>query len=214
VSQASTFTDLLDLLLLEVPGCSTVIATQHLQQSARQFCSDTEAFKEELAAIDLEEDDVTYTLTPTYDCEIRRIDEVWIRTEEDVTNGNDGTLQAYDKYTFDPLTNVLTLDDSIEPQEDVTDGLVVKVSLVPYLKTNVWVGTPTNAGGITAAFLNLWAEPILAYAKYTLMRMPAKPWSNPSLAGVYKADYDAGVTDARVETESLKYRTEADGFGA
>lgn len=214
MGQASTFADLLDMLLLETPGCSAAIATQHLQQAARQFCSETEAFKEKLAAINLVEDDVTYTLTPTYNCEIRRIDEVWIRTSTDVTNGDDGTLQEYDKYTFDPLTNVLTLDDSIEPQESVTSGLVVKVSLVPYLKTNVWAGTPTNAGGIPAAFLNLWAEAILAYAKYTLMRMPGKPWSNPSLAMVHKKDYDSGVTDARVETESLKYRTEADGFGA
>lgn len=214
MGQASTFADLLDLLLLETPGCSQAIATQHLQQAARQFCSDTEAFKEKLAAIDLEEDEVEYTLTPTYDCEIRRIDEVWIRTSTDVTNGDDGMLQEYDKYTYDPLTRTLTLDDSIEPQEDVTSGLVVKVSLVPYLKTNVWVGTPTNTGGIVAAFLNLWAESILAYAKYTLMRMPLKSWSNPQLAMLYKRDYDSGVTDARVETESLKYRTEADGFGA
>lgn len=212
MGQATSFSDLLDLLVLEVPGCPTALLTQQLQQATRKFCEESEAWREKLAAISLVAEDVTYTLTPTYTCEIRRILEVWIRTADDVTNGNDGTLQGYDKYTFDPLTKVLTLDDSIEPQESITGGLVVKVALVPYLKTDVH--TALIAGGVTAAFLNLWAEPIMAYAKWSLMRMPGKAWTNPQLAVMHLADYRDGVTRAKIEADGLTYRHDQDGFGA
>lgn len=212
MAQATTFTGLLNLLLPEVPGCPNVLALQHLQQAARKFCEQSEAWREKLPAIDLVAEDVTYTLTPSYDCEIRRVLEVWIRTEEDVDNDNDGTLQKYDKYEFEPEGSVLTLDDTIEPQEAVTDGLVVKVVLVPYLVTDV--DSLATQGGISPTFLNYWAETILAFAKYSLMRLPKKEWSNPQLAVMYLNDYKAGVSRAKTEVDGLKYRHDQDGFGA
>ena len=212
MGQATTFNDILNMILPEVPGCPSVLATQHIQQAARQFCTDSEAWREELPAIDLVAEDVTYTLTPSYDCEIRRVLKVWIRTEDDVTNGDDGTLLDFDDYEYAPAGSVLTLDDSVEPQEAVTDGLVVEVVLVPYLSTNV--DALLTQGGISATFLNYWAEPIIARAKHTLMRMTRTAWANPDLAGVYLAEYHDGVSRAKTEMDGLQYRNEQDGFGA
>ena len=209
---ATTFNDLLNLVLPEVPGCPTVLAVQHLQMAARQFCADAEAWREKLEAIDLVANDVTYTLTPAYDAEIRRIADVWIRTAADVTAGDDGTLLTYDQYEYDPTGSVLTLDDSIEPQLAVTDGLVVKVVLVPNLVTNV--DSIATQGGISATFLNYWAEPIMARAKHTLMRMVRTAWANPQMAGVYQTEYLDGFSRAKTEADGLKYRSEQNGFGA
>jgi len=209
---ATTFNDLLNLVLPEVPGCPSALAVQHLQMAARQFCADTEAWREKLEAIDLVANDVTYTLTPAYDAEIRRIADVWIRTAADVTAGDDGTLLTYDQYEYDPTGSVLTLDDSIEPQLAVTDGLVVKVVLVPNLVTNV--DSIATQGGISATFLNYWAEPIMARSKHTLMRMVRTAWANPHMAGVYQAEYLDGFSRAKTEADGLKYRNEQDGFGA
>lgn len=209
MGQASTFSDLIDMMLVELPGCPAALLTQHLQQAARKFCIDTEAYLEELAAIDLVAEDVTYTLTPAHTgCEIRRIKEVWIRTEEDVDDDLDGTLQAFDKYEFEPQTNVLTLDDSIEPQEAVTDGLVVKVVLVPFLKSDI------AATAVSDDFLNVWAEPIMARALFTLKRMSRKSWSDPQGAMVNLQEYNDGVTRAKQEVEGFEYRSEQDTFGA
>ena len=209
---ATTFNDLLNLVLPEVPGCPSALAVQHLQMAARQFCADTEAWREKLEAIDLVANDVTYTLTPAYDAEIRRIADVWIRTAADVMAGDDGTLLTYDQYEYDPTGSVLTLDDSIEPQLAVTDGLVVKVVLAPNLVTNV--DSIATQGGISATFLNYWAEPIMARSKHTLMRMVRTAWANPHMAGVYQAEYLDGFSRAKTEADGLKYRNEQDGFGA
>lgn len=210
MGQATTLSDLHSLILTEVPGCPPVLVTQQLQQALRKFCEETEAYTEKMAAINLVDGTVAYTLTPSHtSCEIRRILEVWIRTETDVTNGDDGTLQDFDKYTYDPVTKVLTLDDSIEPTENVTSGLVVKVVLVPFLTTDLHTTT-----AIPAAFLNLWAEPVMAYAKYMLMRMPRKGWTSPELAMIYLSEYRDGVSRAKTEVEGLQYRSEQSGFGA
>lgn len=212
MGQATTFNDLLNLVLPEVPGCPTALAVQHLQMAARQFCADSEAWREKLDPINLVADDVTYTLTPLYDAEVRRITDVWIRTAADVTAGNDGTLLTYDQYEFDPTGSVLTLDDAVEPQEAVTSGLVVKVVLVPYLVTNV--DSIVTQGGISATFLNYWAEPIMARSKSTLMRMVRTAWANPQMAAVYQAEYLDGFSRAKTETDGLQYRNEQSGFGA
>lgn len=210
MAQATTLTDLYDMVLGEVPSCPPVLALQHLQQALRKFCEDSEAFTEKLAAINLEEEEVDYTLAPAHtSCEIRRVLEVWIRTETDVDDDLDGTLQDFDKYEFDPVTKVLTLDDSIEPQEDVTEGLVVKVVLVPFLKTDLH-----NTTAVSAAFLNLWAETVMARALYTLKRMVRRPWSDPQTAMVHLNDYNQGLSRALTENEGLQYRTEQDGFSA
>jgi len=212
MAQATTFNDLLNLVSPEVPGCPTALAVQHLQMAARQFCADTEAWREKLDPINLVANDLTYTLTPLYDAEVRRVIEVWIRTAADVTAGDDGTLLTYDQYEFDPTGSVLTLDDSIEPQLAVTSGLVVKVVLVPNLVTNV--DSIATQGGITATFLNYWAEPIMARSKSTLMRMVWTAWANPQMATVYQAEYLDGFSRAKTEADGLKYRNEQDGFGA
>ncbi len=210
MSQATTLPDLYDMLLGEVSGCPPVLVLQHLQQALRKFCEDSEAFTEKMTAINLVAEQVDYTLAPAHtSCEIRRIAEVWIRTSTDVTDGLDGTLQDFDKYEFDPVTKVLTLDDTIEPQEAVTSGLVVKVVLVPFLKTDLHATT-----AISAAFLNLWAETVLARACYTLKRMSRKAWSDPQLAGVHLGDYNQGLTRALTEAQGFKNRSEQDGFSA
>ena len=212
MGQATTFNGLLKLIRQDVPGCPNVLVIQHLQQAARKFCEKTEAWREKLPAINLVVDDVTYTLTPSYDCEIRRILKLWIRTADDVTNARDGALQTYDKYEYEPEGSVLILSDAIKPKTAVTSGLVVKVVLVPYLTTDV----DSNAvqGGISPTFLNSWAEPIVAYAKYTLMLSPKKSWSNPQLAGVFLNECNVGVSRALTEVDGLKYRNEQSGFGA
>jgi hypothetical protein len=205
----TTFSGLLPLLVPDLPNCPKQVILQYARQAARDFCIETEAWQEELAPIDLVDETVDYTLVIPYDAEVRRIMEVYIRTEEDVDDGLDGTLQDYDKYEFTPPTT-LTLDDSIEPQDDVTDGLVVKVVLVPQLFEDVH--SETTQAGISSTFLNSWAEPIIARTLYLLKRMTRKDWSDPQGAALALSDYNRGVTAAKQEVEAFKYRSEQDGM--
>jgi hypothetical protein len=190
MSMITAYNDLLPLVMQHVPGCESPLILQHIQQSVRRFCHKGESYTEKLQPIDLIEDKIEYLITPSFDCELRRILEVWIRTANDVTNDADGhRLFERDDYTF-IRPNILKLNDGYKPKEDVTDGLVVKVMIVPYL---------TEAGGnaISEDFLNMWSEPIVAGALASLMLIPRTRWMNLDLARYWEGKFIEGVTDAK-----------------
>lgn len=190
MSQISAYSDLMQLIMQQVPGCEQPLIQQHLQQAVRKFCHHSEAWLEKMQPMDLIEDQYEYTLTPNYDCEVRRVTDVWYRSADDVTNDHDGQhLQELDEYTF-VRPNVLRLCKNLAPQADVTDGLVVKVVLVPFL-------LESGGNAISQDFLNLWAEPIVAGAIETLMMVPRTRWGNPNLAQYWRNIYLTGITDAK-----------------
>jgi hypothetical protein len=200
------FTQLADLYPIMMPrlkGINAPMLDQALQEALRQFCIDTEAFHEELPPINLVAATVNYSITPSYDCEIKRINNLWIRSATDVTNDDYGNLIDASLYKF-TLPDALKLDDSIKPAAAVTDGMIVEVTLVPY---------PLQTGNDTFSpeFLNQWYEGIVYKAFHELMMMNGERWSNPNLAMYYEKKYLGKVTDAIAEV-SLENKTILDGF--
>jgi len=187
----SKLSDLYELMVLEVPGCSTAIMLHQLKLALRRFCEETEIWREDLASIDIEEDEDEYILTSVYDADIARIIDVRVNTEDGVTNGDDGALISPSRYEYDPQTYTLTL--GWEPSDDVTDGLDVKVVLLPC--------HTIDDAGMEETFINRWYEPIYAKALADLLKMPSKKWTNPELAGHYQSEYYRGVARARAELQ-------------
>ena len=189
MSQISAYVDLMPLVMQQVPGCEQPLIQQHIQQSVRKFCHQSESWIEKLQPMDLIADQYEYLITPSYDCEVRRVVNVWYRTAGDVTNDYEGNnLVENDEYTF-IRPNVLRLARNLTPDAAVTDGLVVKVVLVPFLMES-------GGNAISQDFLNLWAEPIVAGAIGTLMLIPRTRWGNPQLAQYWRNIYLTGITDA------------------
>jgi len=203
MAEFAQLTDMYPIMIPRLHGINTPILDQALQEGLRTFCFDSEAFREELPPIDLEDDIIDYTLTPSYDCHVKRIANLWLRTATDVTNDYDGTLQDPSLYEF-TLPDALRLDLSIEPSSDITDGLVVEVVLVPY---PIQSGTDT----FSPEFINEWYEGIMYKAFHLLMAMPGERWTNTDLALYYENQYKIRVTDAIAEV-SLKNNTILDGF--
>lgn len=203
-----TITQLSDMHVLmfdELPGIDTYTLNQHLQQAQREFCNVSEAFREALAAIDLVADQTDYTLTPSFDCRIKRVTEVWIRSESDVDSDLEGTQQVEAAYRF-IKPNTLVLADDIAPSAAVTDGLVVEVVLVPEI-------TQAGTNVLTREFLNDYAEGIMARAFYTLKKMPRQRWTDLKIAAVHLKDYYSAITNAKADI-SMMNKTQPDGFEA
>lgn len=76
---------------------------------------------------------------------------------------------------------------------DTDDGQIMRVRTVyvPKLGSTVF----------DAMLIERFAETLIAGAKWKLMEMPNKPWSNPGLAAYNKGVFDEGVTKARIEVE-------------
>lgn len=168
-----TYTDYMARLIPDLPGCPQSIILQQLQQTMRDICLDTEAWMEESEAIDIVTGQVRYDLFPAFDYEvdIHRVLEVQVQ---------ESTIYP-DRYKLIDQRYV-ELEDV--PTANVTDGLVVKVVLVPTY----------TADRISPTFMNRYAKGIMAGCKSALQLQPKKPWSNPDLGIMNKKIYEDDVS--------------------
>jgi len=199
MARINKLTDLYPLMEPELPSCPEPLILQALRKKTRQFCQDTDVWREQLKDIDLVAGQRDYVLNPSFDAEIRKIVEVRINTAENRAAGYRGAEVKSQYYMFhgelsqrlgvNLQPNTLTLDESLEPSASETGGLEVKVSLAPLLM----------AGQVDQDFLQKWCEAIIGGAMFYLMTMPRKKWSDPQKAGLYLVDYNKGISRARRE---------------
>ena len=202
MSELLTIADVIPLMQDELADCPQALLLQHLYNATRELCERTMAFREKITN-DLTAGILSYTITPSWDCEIKRIQKVWLRTAVEVTNNQDGTLQDPMLYRFD-LPSTLTLNSTLIPHADVTAGLRAEVSLVPF-------NNQSGTNVVSPEFLNQWFEGIMYRAYFTLMKMPKQRWSNPQAAGYYNQEFFRKVTDAMAEAQML-HTTNTDPF--
>jgi hypothetical protein len=185
--QVRRYTDLYPLMTPYLPGCDTPLVLGALQIAGRDFCDRARVWEEDLTAVNLVAEQVAYTLTSPYDAQIDGIASVEINTAAGVADGDEGGEVDADYYEFDPATNVLTLDDAIEPQTSVTSGLVVRVVFVPRLLTKEIAGWVLEQFGMA----------IMQKAMGDLQGGAGKPWSNPVESARNLRRYESGVDAAK-----------------
>jgi hypothetical protein len=195
--------DLFPIMVDDLPGIDIYTWTREAQESVRDFCLESKAFRETLAPIDLVTSQVAYTLTPSFDCRINSINEVWLRSANDVTANLPGRLVRERYYNF-TKPDRLYFDSSYTPRVAVADGLVVEVILVPeHLQSG------TNV--ISLEFLNDYADGIMARTFWRLKKMPKQRWTDLKMVAFHLGQFNAAVTDAMADI-SMKNKTQPDGF--
>jgi len=181
MSALTSVVELYPLLLPELPNCPTPLLLQVLQQTIRDFCVQSDLWRETLT-MNVVADQADYTLAPTdTSSQVQRVVSVSISDVEQ--------LQRY--ITFNPTNSEITLDDDIIPTAAETNGLDVVISLCPH------IGYPTTT--FNAGMLNRWAEAFCMGAKARLMLMPQKDWSNGQLGMMYNQQFLTQVALARRE---------------
>ena len=194
------YTDLYPYLSPELPGCPDPVILQALQKAGRMFCLDTEAWWEQLKPVNLVDGQVSYRISPSWEAEVKRIRDLRINTAEGIANGDEGDPVNPALYDFYPAgnktplgtsisENTVILDDSLEPADNVTNGLEVSIILVPYL----------DSDKLDPVFLNSWIEALIGRAMADLMSMTGKKWMNPGRANVYELQYQKARSRAKIE---------------
>lgn len=192
MSLTRQYTDLYPDLIPYLRGCPEPIVLSAIRRMTRKFCSRSEAWRVELDPITLREGITEYEIDAPFDAEIRRISELRINTEDGVDAGIPGTLIPDDKYLYDRYDDSkVVLDDAYEPTEDVTNGLEIKVVLVP----------KRDADRIDVFFLDMWQDVIIGGVMSDLMVMPNVKWSDPARALIGNQEYLRGISMARAELD-------------
>lgn len=176
-------------LLLDLKGCTELLRFEALRDACREFCEETGAWHEELT-LDLVDGQVRYNLIPSFDAHVYRLVDVWKLTEDQVTDGVRGDALGVDLYDLtagDP--EVLVLADTIEPEDDVTNGLIVKAAMVPEF----------NSADIAEWFLNRYWLAIVSRAKAIRMLDDKTRWTNAQKAAINQGIYLNEVQKAKAE---------------
>jgi len=181
-SSVTAYTSLYPLVVPELPGIETVHLLQEFRNVGRDFCRRSEAWREELSPVNIVADKTTYALPMEYDVMVLRI--VSLKT-----GGTTADPISASEYELVNGQNTVVLDDA--PSSALTDGLIVKVVLMPHLFTD----------DLAAHFMEKWGESICAGVKAAFMRMPNKKWSNDTMADQYAKDYAADICWARFDNE-------------
>jgi hypothetical protein len=185
----TAISELLSRITPDLPGCPSLLITQAMQDVIRDFCINTECWQVAVTQ-NLTVSTLAYTLDlgDDYDeADIRRIVKVVINESVEPVE--------VDLYTFDG-DDLLTLDESIEPDATITDGLVTTVVIVPQLNSNLW----------EADLLNRYSQAIVYGVFARLMDNDKEGWGNPRRALDFKREYERQTALARIEM-LRKYRT-------
>lgn len=101
MSAIAAYSDLYPQMTPELPGCPEPAILQSLKKSLRKFCQDSNAWREQLASIDLKEGVLDYALASKWDAEIKEIVEVRIGVEVvDLAGADVVTTAAIGALTF------------------------------------------------------------------------------------------------------------------
>lgn len=177
-------------MAVELRGCPEALRVQALMDAFGEFCRESEAWREELSAVDLVDGQVDYNLVVPFAAGVHRIEWLKINTEDGVTDGivpADIDPSLYELTPGDP--DVVTLDDTLEPAEDIADALTLKVVLMPEF----------NSLDIAEWFLNRYWRGIRAKAMALRMIEPDKRWTNAARAQLYEREYMDLLQDAKAE---------------
>lgn len=178
-----------DQLLPELPGCGTAMVNRHLVDTARQFCTDTSAWRATFTPVNLVAAQAAYTLvTGVTDSEVVRLTKltassVLLWLDRDVTQFNRIDEPKYEPnnppFSLDGALQVITLITDEISAGNVTAGLVIEGALKPTLA----------AATLPDFLLNTYSEALRFGTLSRLMRMAAKPWAAPALAVDYGSEY-------------------------
>jgi len=190
------YSDFLPSMKPLLASCPDNFIEQALWLSGRDFAKETESYIQELTAIDSVADQLEYTITVPTQFDFLRVFEVRTRTEDEVTDGTDGTVVDPSKYDW-VLPN--TLKFFTAPfSEAITGGLVVELCLAPQEDEDDSV--------LDFSWVRRYSEYIKAGALYNLFAQPKRDWTSGTEATRFFAEYRKGIAYAKREVYN-KYTT-------
>lgn len=197
----SALADFYDLLLPELPGCSTAMVDLHLREVAREFCRKTSAWRLPLTAINLVAGQTTYTLAPTIaDTSVVKLVDLtvnsellWADTDRDSLSDSDIApkyVRNEPPFTLSgDLTQITLITDEV-PMASLASGMLATAALQP----------DVDATTLPDFLRNVHSEAIRFGVLSRLMLMGKKPWGDRPLATEYANKWHSELNFAAYQT--------------
>ena len=180
-------TDLITMVQLQSNAVPTNAALIHLQETARRFFRETSVWTTELT-IDSVEDQAAYALDLSGEVSVGTTPKV-SRIQSVFYNGTEMGTQTY---YLRPSDDYLVFNTNYIPNDNVTGGLVVTVSVVPAV----------DGTDFPQEYVEKYKDGLVGGALYRLMKTPRRPYTDRSSAEDYNLDYKRDFIRARMDVDS------------
>ena len=169
-----TLDDIVDDLLLVVPGAPRGLVREQARRSVWHVCRDTRLFQADVYEAAIEKDVESLSIDAPADTEIQRIETVKL-----VVSGRDDPYWLRAAYE----------DGELELIDVPTNAgtITVRASL-----------RPADASNAVPAVFDEFRDAIGDYATYRLLKMPGQKWTNPAAAGDHLGMYRSEVARMNV----------------
>lgn len=193
----NTWADFYNEVMPDVPGCPTPLADNAIKNAAIEFCERSMAWRINSAPIDLTAAVPIYTLNNPAGSIVVDIMDALVSGLQIKAKSHDQLNALYQDwrnetgdaaYYHRPTPSTIRIVPT--PTVTTVGALVLSMALKP----------SRAATGIDSELFEQYMEVIAAGAKYRLMIMQKKPWSDPSRAGVQQVTFNNGIAAASLDT--------------
>jgi len=201
--EIAEYSDYIQYLMSDLPGCADAVITQYLQQAGRKLCEDTECWKDEID-LNVVEDQTEYSLDTIDDTYIHKI--VWVKVKSVTADNFDDCPKINPNFYKLNEDETLIFYTNYAPIVTITGGMRVKVVKRPEF-------------GINELPTWIWdrhGEAIMSHCRWQLMKQPKKPWTDLQLAMDYRTEYYRCVSQAKMDInkqfKSVSLQARGGGF--
>ncbi len=195
----SALTDFYDLLMPELPGCTTAMVDLHLREVARDFCRSTGVWRQALTAINTVANQSTYTVAAPANSELVRIISItvngiflWADTDTPDTSKPPKYARSEPPFTLSADLATLTLKADEVPAGAVVGGLALTGVL-----------SPTAATSVIPDFIKAQYSDAIRFGVLSrMMVMGKKPWTDRELAVNYMTRWTSEKSFATVKAQT------------
>jgi len=180
-------TNLISRVQLQSSSIPSNAALIHLQETARRFFRETSVWVADLTISSVAEQ-VAYALDLSGEVDAGTTPKV-SRIQNVLFNGSTIHPQGYYLRTSDEY---LVFNTGSVIGETLTDGLVVKVSVIPAI----------DGTDFPQEHVEKYIDGLVGGALHRLLKTPNRPYTNPGAAREYQMDYHRDLGRARMDVES------------
>lgn len=190
--------DLTHFLSNELPGCPDVLIKQSLVQSAIEFCTETLAWQEIQDPIIIIDKQNLLDVEVPKDARIVTVRDIWASSRK--------LRPVTMEQLFERIPNWQTAQGSEPAYYNASaDWQSIRIYPIPFesnrAKLTMRVAfTPTlSATTLPDEICTKYLDGLLSGAKFRLMVMPGKTWSNAPSAAVYRTQFNEQMVKAKID---------------
>lgn len=195
-----TYEQFLDGVMPYVPGCPVNMATMAIRETVVELCEKALLLQRDHDPVDVLINTVDYDFDAPTGYRVFKIMKAWYKDRELIPTSPDDIAdpalynQLIPGVTIsksDPM--IITQKDDLTfsvlpvPKETVRGAITMRVALKPL----------RSSTGIEDFIFEDYAETVYAGARFRLLTVPAKPYTNPDLALANQNMYVSGLNSAR-----------------